>query len=62
MRYLISEPDPPTWWQKHRPTVCAVVGLAAGAWLASAAGHGGAAPAGPDPSPSSAVSSPATGR
>ncbi|MFJ9846304.1 hypothetical protein ACIRYZ_38870 [Kitasatospora sp. NPDC101155] len=62
VRYLISEPDEPTWWQRHKPTVYAVVGLAAGAWLASAAGHGDGTPAGTGSSPTPTVTASASGR
>lgn len=55
VRYLISEPDEPTWWQENKPVVYAVAGLAAGFWLASAGGHGDGTPAGPGPSPSASV-------
>ncbi|WBP92220.1 hypothetical protein O1G21_41020 (plasmid) [Kitasatospora cathayae] len=62
MRYLISEPDEPTWWEKHKPTVYAVVGLAAGVWLASAGGHGNSAPAGTGTSPTPSITASPSGR
>jgi len=62
VRYLISEPDEPTWWEKNKPTVYAVVGLAAGLWLASAGGSNTGTPASPGPSPTATVTAAPSGR
>ncbi|WP_331717681.1 hypothetical protein OG264_39640 (plasmid) [Streptomyces xanthophaeus] len=47
VRYVVSEPDPPTWWAKNKAAVYAVLGLAVGFYLAG--GGGGDAQPAPGP-------------
>ncbi|MFD7262981.1 hypothetical protein [Streptomyces sp. NPDC059874] len=54
VRYVVSEPDPPTWWAKNKAAVYAVLGLAAGFYLAG--GGGGDAQPAPGPAPGPTVS------
>lgn len=38
VRYVLTDPAPPTWWKNNRHVVLLVVGLFVGGWLVD--GHG----------------------
>jgi hypothetical protein len=61
VRYVISEPTPPTWWAKNKATVCCIAGLLAGLWLGGGL-TGPQAAACPGSRPSPAATSGPTGR
>lgn len=46
VEYVITKPNPPTWWRKNRHLVLLVVGLFVGAWLVSS--HDSTAASSPD--------------
>lgn len=56
VKYVLSEPEPPTWWARNKAAVYAVVGLAVGFYLAG----GGGQDAGPAPQPGPTPSASAT--
>ncbi|MEV5204902.1 hypothetical protein [Streptomyces sp. NPDC053720] len=35
VKYVLSDPAPPTWWAKNKVFVCSVVSLLAGFYLAN---------------------------
>ncbi|MYW68545.1 hypothetical protein GTY65_31370 [Streptomyces sp. SID8379] len=53
VKYVLSEPLPPSWWAKNKAAVAAVAGLAIGFYLAGGCDAGsGSTPHHPSPSPS----------
>ncbi|MCZ7430112.1 hypothetical protein [Streptomyces sp. WMMC1477] len=57
VKYVIAEPEPPTWWQQHRTKFIATATLLLGYWLGStvAPPADGAVPE-PTPTPSASTS------
>ncbi|MBM7172900.1 hypothetical protein JQK87_31830 [Streptomyces sp. G44] len=58
VEYVLSRPNPPSWWKRNRHLVLLLLGLIVGAWLVDDRG-GTAAPAPGQPRPAhSTVSGP----
>lgn len=57
VKYVIAEPEPPTWWQQHRTKVIATTALLAGYWLGSTIAP--PADARPEPNPTPTTGTPA---
>jgi hypothetical protein len=55
VKYVLSEPEPPTWWTRNKMLAASVAFLVIGYWLAGGC-EGDASPHPSTPSPSPSVS------